>query len=44
MPLPHAPRARTLAGRALSAFGALGLLGVLAAGACAETFRVPDQP
>ena len=42
MPAPHPPQRRALAGLAMGALGAVGVLA--AAGLYAETTRVPDQP
>jgi hypothetical protein len=42
MPAPRTPRRRALAGLALGALGAFGV--VTAAGLYTEAIRVPDQP
>ena len=39
----HSPQRRALAGLAMGALGAVGVLAA-AAGLCAESIRVPDQP
>jgi hypothetical protein len=43
MSAPHSPQRRSLAGLAMGALGAAGVIAA-AAGLCAESIRVPDQP